>query len=140
MCETDCAPSTSTRAPWRCAICDHLARRSDGAERVRDLGERDEPRPRAEQLLVFVEDDWPRSSTGATRRRAPFSAHSICQGTMLAWCSSQVMTISSPFADVAAAPALGDEVDPLGGAADEDDFARGRGVEEARAPSRARAS
>ena len=43
----------------------------------------------------------PRSSTGATRRRAPFSLQSICHGTMLAWCSSQLMTISSPALDVA---------------------------------------
>ena len=39
---------------------------------------------------------WPLLSTGATFRMAPFSAASCCQGTMLAWCSSQVMTISSP--------------------------------------------
>ena len=38
---------------------------------------------------------WPLSSTGATRSLAPFSAQSCCQGTMLAWCSSYVMTISS---------------------------------------------
>ena len=75
---------------------DHLGRRRDGAERVRDLGERHEPRARAEQLLVLVEEHLPASSTGATRSFAPFSAASCCQGTMLAWCSSQVMTISSP--------------------------------------------
>jgi hypothetical protein len=40
----------------------------------------------------------PRSSTGATRRRAPVSDASCCQGTMLAWCSSQLITISSPAA------------------------------------------
>ena len=39
----------------------------------------------------------PRSSTGATRRRAPVSSQSRYQGTMFAWCSSQVMTISSPL-------------------------------------------
>jgi hypothetical protein len=37
----------------------------------------------------------PRSFTGATRRRAPFSEHSCCHGTMLAWCSSQVIMTSS---------------------------------------------
>ena len=39
---------------------------------------------------------WPLSSTGATRRRAPVAWQSCCQGTMLAWCSSQVIRISSP--------------------------------------------
>jgi hypothetical protein len=38
---------------------------------------------------------------------------------------------------IAAAPALGDEVDGLGGAADEDDLLRGRRVEEAATFSRA---
>ena len=39
---------------------------------------------------------WPVSSTGATRNRAPVAAHSCCHGTMLAWCSSHEITISSP--------------------------------------------
>ena len=38
----------------------------------------------------------PRSSIGMTLRTAPFSSRSICQGTMLAWCSIAEMTISSP--------------------------------------------
>ena len=39
---------------------------------------------------------WPVSSTGITRSVAPFSAASICQGTMFAWCSRCDTTISSP--------------------------------------------
>ncbi len=42
-----------------------------------------------------------------------------------------VMTISSSCADIAAAPALCDEVDGLGSAAHEDDFICRRGTEEA---------
>jgi hypothetical protein len=42
---------------------------------------------------------------------------------MFAWCSRLVMTISSPL-DVAAAPALRDQVDALGRAAHEDDLCR----------------
>ena len=40
MCETACAPSTSTRAPWRCAIAIISRAGVIGAERVRDLRER----------------------------------------------------------------------------------------------------
>ena len=39
---------------------------------------------------------WPSWSRGATRSFAPFSSHSICQGTMFEWCSSPVMRTSSP--------------------------------------------
>ncbi len=38
----------------------------------------------------------PASSIGATRSVAPFSSHSICQGTMFEWCSRPVMSTSSP--------------------------------------------
>jgi hypothetical protein len=38
----------------------------------------------------------PASSTGATRSRAPFSAHTICQGTRFEWCSIAVTSTSSP--------------------------------------------
>ena len=122
----------STRAPCRCAICDHLARGHDRPERVRDLGERDDPRPRAEQRLVLLEDRPGRaSSTGATRRRAPFSAAELLPG-------DDVGVVLEPGdddlvarADVAAAPALRDQVDRLGRAADEDDLSDRRRVEEA---------
>ena len=46
---------------------DHLRDRRDRAERVRHLGERDEARPRREQLLVLLEDDLP----GVVDRRDP---------------------------------------------------------------------
>ena len=94
-------------------------------ERVGHLGERDELGPRAEQLLVLLEQDLARVvDRRDPQQRRPSPAHSICQGTMLAWCSSQVTRISSPATDVAAAPALRDEVDRLGRAAHEDDLAR----------------
>ena len=38
----------------------------------------------------------PSSSMGTDRRRAPFSSHSICQGTMFEWCSSPDTSTSSP--------------------------------------------
>ena len=38
----------------------------------------------------------PASVNGTTFRVAPVRSHSICQGTMLEWCSMPVMTISSP--------------------------------------------
>jgi hypothetical protein len=40
----------------------------------------------------------PASSIGATRSFASFSPHSSCQGTMFEWCSSPVISTSSPLA------------------------------------------
>ena len=81
---------------------------------------------------------WPRSSTGATRSFAPLASASCCHGTMLAWCSRCVMTISSPAPMCLPPQLLRDEVDRLGGAAHEHDLVGRRRIEEARAPSRAR--
>jgi hypothetical protein len=38
----------------------------------------------------------PSSLMGTQRRRAPFSSHSICQGTMFEWCSRPETSTSSP--------------------------------------------
>jgi hypothetical protein len=54
-------------------------------------------RVRAERSLSkAARSTSPASSIGATDRRAPFSSHSICQGTMFEWCSRPVTRISSP--------------------------------------------
>ena len=56
MCETACAPSTSTRAPWRCAIST-ISRAGVIVPSAFDTCVNDdELRPRAEQLLVLLED------------------------------------------------------------------------------------
>ena len=111
MCETACAPSTSTRAPWRWAIST-ISRAGVTVPSAFETWVNETSCVRGPSSFSYSSRrTWPRSSTGATRSRAPFSAQSSCQGTMFAWCSSQVMTISSPFADVAPAPALRDEVD-----------------------------
>jgi hypothetical protein len=92
----------------------------------------------AEQLFVLVEQDLAAVVDGDDAQARAFFRASICQGTMLAWCSIQVMTISSPLLMLLAAPALRDQVDGLGGAADEDDLlGRGRVEEAARLCSRA---
>ena len=139
MCETACAPSTSTRAPWRCAIATISRAGVMVPSAFETCVNATEPRARAEQLLVLLEDDL---AAIVDRRdaqpRALLGGRAAATGTMLAWCSSQVMTISSPARDVAPAPALRDQVDALGRAAHEDDLLRRRRVEEARAPSRAR--
>ena len=84
-------------------------------------------RARREQPLELLHTDLAASGrSAATFRRAFFSSQSICQGTMFEWCSSAVMTTSSPCADALPAEGLGDEVDRLGRAADEDDLARSR--------------
>ena len=98
--------------------------RVDRAQRVGDVGQRDELRPRRQQALELVQEQFAGSLIGTTRSRAPFSSQSICQGTMLEWCSIQVMRTSSPAWSRCPAEALGDEVDRLGGAAGEDDLAR----------------
>ena len=99
---------------------------------------RQQPRPRREQRARARRgSSSPRSSIGATRRRAPLSSQSSCQGTMLEWCSIAVMSTSSPGCDAPAAERVRDEVDALGGVAGEDDLAGRRGVEERAAPSRA---
>ena len=73
----------------------------------------------------------PRSFMGMTRSLAPFSSHSICQGTMLEWCSMAEMTISSPALTFLRPQAAGHQVDAFGGAAHEDQLVLGAGVEEA---------
>ena len=102
------------------------------AQRVGDVGDghdlRARPRAAARARPVTTA---PSSSMGATRSRAPFSSQSICQGTMLEWCSRPVMSTSSPAPHVRPAAARGHEVDALGGAAGEDDLLRGGGAEEA---------
>ena len=100
---------------------DHLRDRRDGAQRVRHLADRGDARPRREQLLVFLEDDLPGVVHGRDPQLAPFSAASCCQGTMLAWCSRCVMTISSPSLTLRP-PQPWREVDALGRAAHKDDL------------------
>ena len=67
---------------------------------------------------------------GATLRVAPRSRQAICQGTMFEWCSMWGDQHLVPGLDPGAPEAGGDEVDPLGGAADEDDLLAAFGVEE----------
>ena len=55
---------------------------------------------------------------------------SYCHGTKLEWCSSSVDEDGVAGAEVREAPRVGDEVDRLGGVADEDDLALGRRVDE----------
>ncbi len=63
----------------------------------------------------------PASSIGAHFRTAPVFCEISCQGTILAWCSRCVMTISSPGCRCLPPQACGHQVDRLGGAAHEDD-------------------
>ena len=129
MWETACAPSTSTRRAVAMRHLDHLPRRRDGAERVRDLRERDEPRARAEQLLVLVEHDLAvvvhrrDAQPGALLGAELLPRHDV--GVMLEPGDDDLVVL----ADVAAPPRLRDQVDALGRAADEDDLVAGRGVQ-----------
>ena len=76
---------------------DHVARWRDRAERIGDMGEGDDACLRIEQLLVLVEQDIAAIvDRSDTQLGALLASHSICHGTMLAWCSRLVTTISSP--------------------------------------------
>ena len=63
---------------------DHFVHRRHGAERVGNLGDGDDARRRAEQLLIFLQNDL----AGVVDRRdaqlRAVSAQSCCQGTILA--------------------------------------------------------
>ena len=102
----------------------------DRAERVRDVGERDQPRARSEQLRRTRRS---RSSPRVVDRRPRAAARRVCvaERSATARCSSGAPC--SVIEDLVArrrawrAPhAVGDEVDRLGGAAHEDDLARAR--------------
>ena len=96
MCETDCAPSTSTRAPTRCAIS-IICRAGVTVPSAFETWESDTTLVREPSSFWYSSSSiCPSLSTGATRSLAPTSLHNCCQGTILAWCSSQVITISSP--------------------------------------------
>ena len=110
---------------------DHLARRRHRAERVRDLRQRDDARLRPEQLLVFVEHHV---AAVVDRRDAQLRAG--LEAELLP--GHDIGVVLEPGDDdlvarlhIAPAPALRDEVDPLGRAAHEHDLFRRSGVEEA---------
>ena len=101
-CGTACAPSTSTGTPRAWASATMLVHRVDRAQRVGDLGHGDQPRASAEQLARTRRAS---SSPRVVDRRdhapcAPVASPSICQGTMLEWCSISVTRISSPGCSV----------------------------------------
>ena len=91
-----CAPSISVSGAGGVRHLDDLLDRVDGAERVRDMVT---ATMRVRGLSSFSYSSMrssPRSFMGITRSLAPFSSQSICQGTMLEWCSMAEMMISSP--------------------------------------------
>ena len=95
------------RAPRRCAIATISLRRRDGAERVRDLRERDELRARAEQLLVLLEEDLAAvvdrhdAQAGARLRAELLPRHDV--GVVLEPGDDDLVAL----ADVAAGPSSG---------------------------------
>ena len=109
---------------------DHLARRSDRAERIGDLGERDDARPRIEQLLVFVEQhvaavvDRRDAELGALLGAQHLPRHDV--GVVLEMGDDHLVALLH----VAPAPGLGHEVDRLGRAAHPHDGVVRRRVDE----------
>ena len=122
---------------------DDLLDRIDGAQRVGNVGDRDQ---RVRGLSSFSNSSSissPRSLMGRRAARAPFSSHSICQGTMLEWCSMAEIRISSPGLDVCPAQSR-DQIDAFGRAAHEDHVSAVACIDErcalTRAPRRPRCS
>ena len=109
----------------------HLFCGRDRAERVRHLRERDELRARPEQLLIGIEANLPMIIDGddledrARLRAELLPGHDV--GMVLKPGDDDFVVL----ADVLAAPALGDEVDGLGGPAHENDLVRGRRAKKA---------
>ena len=99
-------------------------------EGVRDVGERDELRPRAEQARVFVEEDLAavvhrgHPQAGARLLAEPVPGHDV--RVVLEPGDDDLVAL----ADVLPAPGLGHEVDGLGAAADVDDLVLGGRVQE----------
>ena len=137
MCATDCAPSTSTRAPWRWAIST-ISRAGVTVPSAFETWVKDTMRVRGpEQLFVFFEDhlaaivDRRDAQPRALLRAQLLPRHDV--GVVLEPGDDDLVALL----DVAAAPALGDEVDALGGAAHEDDLARRAAFRKRRTFSRA---
>ncbi len=101
---------------------DDVVNGSNGAERVGNLSEGDEARLGSEQLVIFVEQDLSGVVHGDdSQSRASFGAQHLPGndvGVMLEPSNDDFIAL----ADILAAPALRDEIDALGCAADEDDF------------------
>jgi hypothetical protein len=108
---------------------DHIADRVDRAERVGHVSDGDELLS-VREPVVRIEVEFAAVVIGMTRSWAPVCSQSSCQGTMLEWCSMVGDNLVAG-GDIRGAKGLGDEVDRLGGAADEDDLAGVGGVDEA---------
>ena len=95
---------------------------------IGDVGEGDEFSARIQEPFVVLQDTWPRSSTGSDAQLGVFFFAEHLPGddvgVMLEMGDDDLIV----FLDVLFAPALGDEIDRFGGAADEDYFVRGGGV------------
>ena len=85
-------------------------------------------------MFRIVERQFARIVDRRDAQVAPFSSHSSCQGTMLEWCSRAVDNDFIARADMLAAKGLRDQIDRLGRAAHEDDFALDGGVQKSAAP------
>ena len=96
MCEIDCAPSSNTLAPARCAICIISAAGVTVPNALDTCVNETNLTREVSSFWYSASKICPLSSTGATLRIAPVSWQSCCQGTILAWCSRCEITISSP--------------------------------------------
>ena len=75
---------------------DDLLDRRHRAQRVRHLGYRHQLGLRTQQILELRQQQVARFVNRCDPQTAPGFCESSCHGTILAWCSRWVMTISSP--------------------------------------------
>ena len=86
------------------------------------MGDRHEPGRSADQALQVVQEQLAAVVHGDDAQLRARSSQSICQGTMLEWCSIAGDQDLVALAATRAAVGLGHQVDGLGGAAGEDDL------------------
>ena len=107
----------------------HLGHRQDRAQAVRGVRQRDELGARAEDCLILLEHDFAPVVDGNDPQDGPLFLGDHLPGddvgVMLERREDDLVARLQEFPAVG----LGDEIDPFGGAADEDDFLRRRGAE-----------
>ena len=94
-------PSTASSAPAPCAASASRGM-SLSVPSTLDIAVTDTSLAPSSRVSRSRRSRWPSGVTGIQRSSKPFSAESMCQGTMLAWCSISEITTASPGPRLAA--------------------------------------
>ena len=127
---TNWQASTTATAPWSWAWS---LRKRTGlmVPRTFDIAVKQNALVPSSNRSRSVRSSRPSGVSGSQRISKPFSAASICQGTMLAWCSIWVSSTASPSPRFAPPHDRATRFMRLGGVLGEDEAALGRSVDEA---------